>query len=69
MKTLLDKVGCTVIVDFQLDQHYLKLKLTLKNSTGGHIWSQKECVSGIKDFYWVPLQGIRSFHASFHNFS
>ena len=67
MKTLLDKVGCTVIVDFQLDQHHLKL--TLKNSTGDHIWSQKECLSGIKDFFWVPLQGIRSFHASFNNFS
>ena len=27
-----------------------------------------EGVSGTKHFYWVPLYGIRSFHASFHNF-
>ena len=26
-------------------------------------------MSGTKHFYWVPLYGIRSFHASFHHFS
>ena len=33
-----------------------------------HIWSQKEGVSGTKHFYWVPLYGTRSFHASFQHF-
>ena len=34
-----------------------------------HIFSQKWGVTGTKHFYWVPLFGIRSCHASFHHFS
>ena len=64
---LLDKIGCVVIGYFQMDQHHLMLKVSLKSFTRGHIWSQK-IVSGTKHFYWVPLYGIRSFHASFHHF-
>ena len=66
---LLNKVGCVVIGDFQMDQYQLMLKVSLKSSSRDHIWSQKEGVSGTKYFYWVPLYGIRSFHASFHHFS
>ena len=33
-----------------------------------YVWSQREGVSGTKHFYWVPLYGIRSFHALFHHF-
>ena len=51
MDVLLDKVGCAVIGDFQMDQRYLMLKVSLKSSMRGHIWSQKEGVSGTKYFY------------------
>ena len=69
MYTLLAKVGCMVIGNFQIDQHHLMLKVSLKSSTQDHVLSQKEGVSGTKHFYWVPFYGIRSFHASFHNVS
>ena len=66
---LLDKVGCVVIGDCQMDQYYFMFKVSLKSSTRDHVWSQKEGVSGTKHFYWFTLYGIRLFHASFHHFS
>ena len=48
---LLDKIGYLVTGDF----HKCQRDLMLKNSTWDHIWWQKEGVSGIKHFYWVPL--------------
>ena len=64
---LLDKVGFVVIGDFQMDQHHLLLKASLK-TTRPHktIYGHKK-KSGTKDFYWVPLYGIKQFHASFLN--
>ena len=47
---LLDKVGCVVIGDFQMDQRHLMSKVSLKSSAQDHIWSQKEGVSGTKHF-------------------
>ena len=41
-----------------MDQHHFVLKVSLKSST------QKEGMSGTKHFYWVPLYGMWSFHAS-----
>ena len=63
------QLECAVIGNFQLDQHNPMLKVLLKNSTQDHILSQKEGVFGKKHFYFVPLYGIRSFHASFHHVS
>ena len=51
-----------------MDQPQLMLKVSLKTSTGDHIWSQKEGVPGTKHVYLVLLYGIRSFYASFHHF-
>ena len=56
LEALLDKVGCVVIGDFQMEQHHLMLKVSMT------ILSQKEDVSETKHFYWVPLNGIRSLH-------
>ena len=40
--TLLDKVGCKVIGDFQIDQHHFMLKFWLKSSKQDHLCHKKK---------------------------
>ena len=51
LEVLLDKVGCTVIGDFQMDEHRLMLK---DDHTRPYIWSQKESVWN-KTFLLGPI--------------
>ena len=47
---LLDKVGCAVIGDFQMDQHPLMSKVSLKSSTQDHCLVTKRKYVWIKTF-------------------